>query len=86
MPGLTETKYSDAMEEELLAELRLFILVIIDGQAPSTAYVARTDGDKTYYIAGDDFISQKNLLLLGQFLTIQSSTAPVPTTTAVVIP
>ncbi len=86
IPGLTQTKYSDPMEEELLAELRLYILVIVDNKAPATAYVARTVGDQTYYIAGDDLISQKNLLLLGQFLTIQSSTAPVPTTTAVVVP
>jgi hypothetical protein len=63
IPGLTGTKRSDAMEEELLAELRLYILVIVDDRAPPTAYVARTDGDKTYYIAGDDFISQENLLV-----------------------
>jgi hypothetical protein len=86
MPALTGTKYSDTIEEQLLADLRLFILIIVDKKMPPSAYVGRAVGDVTYYIAGDDFISQKNLLLLGQFLTIQSSSAPVPTTTSVVVP
>jgi hypothetical protein len=79
------THVSDPIAEQLLDDLREFILVIEADAPPADAFAAWTERGRSYYIAGDDSISQKNLMLLNQFLTIESTATPPPSTTAIVV-
>jgi hypothetical protein len=54
--------------EELLDELREFILIIVGEAPPGDAFTAWRDGSQWYWIDHSDFISQRNLMLLSQFL------------------
>jgi hypothetical protein len=71
--------------ETLLDALREFILVIEGETPPSDAFTYWNERGHWYYIARDDYVSQRNLMLLDQILTIQSTATPPPSTTAIVV-
>ena len=64
--------YEAARAEKLFAVMRAFILVK-KGNPPADAYVSYTDSKgQSFYISGDDKISQVNFLLISQLLTMQA--------------
>jgi hypothetical protein len=75
----------DALGEEYIARnrqlglLRRYILVVVTpDRAPDSAYVAVDDHGLTYYIAGDDVVSQKNFHLLSLFMTMMAIPSLLP--------
>jgi hypothetical protein len=69
-------KAADYRMEEMLAEARRFILIIVDdhlpqNQIPYVAYSNPNNG-KWYYIAADDQVSKKNFALIAHFLSIMA--------------
>jgi hypothetical protein len=73
----------NAAVETLWEQLREYILIIQSNEAPNDAYAAWYDGTQWNYIAKDDYISQKNLMLINQFLTIQATQTPSPSLTTI---
>lgn len=68
--------YQAARSEKLFALRRSFILVLV-GEPPADAYASYTDPHgKSFYIRGDDTISQQNFLILSQLLTMQAVQSP----------
>ncbi len=61
-----------------LAELRRYILIIVDDQAPADAYVSYFDRGHWYYIDHKDTISQKNFEVVSLFLTIMAVPGTTP--------
>jgi hypothetical protein len=81
-----ENKREDVLKDlavrynQRLGLLRRYMLIIVDDRAPASAYVAYSDRGRSYYIAGDDAVSQKNFHLLSLFLTMMAvppSTQPL---------
>jgi hypothetical protein len=76
----------DPFTEYRLASARRFILIIKSDSPPASSYVSYTDGESWYYIDKSDDISQRNFVLIGQFLTIQATAAPpLPLTPTVTV-
>lgn len=69
---------SDLRREFRLATLRRYILVIQGCTLPDDAYVTYQRGGECWWIDRKDEISQTNLLLLGQILTIQAAPVAQP--------
>ena len=68
--------YQAARSEKLFALRRSFILVL-QGDPPADAYVSYTDlHGASFYIRGDDAISQQNFVILSQLLTMQAIQSP----------
>ena len=61
-----------------LGSLRRYMLIIVDDQAPSNAYVSYFDRGKWYYIDGADETSQKNFNLISLFLTMMAIPSALP--------
>ena len=65
----------------LLGTLRRYMLVIVADRLPAEpVYVSYTDGQRWYYIAKDDTVSQKNFQLISLFMTMMAvppSTQPL---------
>ncbi len=74
--------FSPLLERELNHLRRLILIVRSDSPPPSDAYVSWRDGD-WYYIDGSDSISQKNFMLIYQYMSIQSTVSSSPSLTAV---
>jgi hypothetical protein len=70
------------LERQLNHLRRLILIVRSDAPPPPDAYVSWRD-DEWYYIDGSDSISQKNFMLISQFMSIQSTVSSVPSLTAV---
>ena len=80
---MANTHRLDPTLERQLNHLRRLILIIrSDAPPPSDAYVSWRD-DYWYYIDGSDTISQKNFMLISQFMSIQSTVSATPSLTAV---
>jgi hypothetical protein len=71
--------YDEVEQETALGEQRRFILVIQDSKPPDRdVYVSiRRDGE-WFYIDKRDDVSQRNFVLLGQFLTMQAIAPQTP--------
>jgi hypothetical protein len=65
----------------LLGQLRRYILVVVDDHLPQEpVYVSYTDGQRWYYIAKEDAVSQRNFQLVTLFMTMMAvppSTQPL---------
>ena len=77
--------FEKAQLETRLAGLRRFLLIIVSENELPNAYVSYFDGKRWYSIDGADEISQKNFVLLSEFLTIQATSTPPPTLTAITV-
>jgi hypothetical protein len=75
---LQMTNTEQVLEERRLLTLRRFLLVIRSSQERPNSYVTYFDGKIWYSIDADDEISQKNFVLVGQFLTMQAIATPPP--------
>jgi hypothetical protein len=75
------TDFSSLNAELELAKLRRYVLIIVDREAPPDAYVAYRQYGYSYYIAGGDLISRKNLSLLSQIMTMQAIPSASPALT-----
>jgi len=73
---LDPTDYQGAQDEARLAFLRRYLLIIVSDSEIEGSYVSYSDGKKWYSIDADDDVSQKNFVLIGQFLTMQATTVP----------
>jgi hypothetical protein len=75
-----------AMQEEYdLGRLRRYLLIIAEPPetpAPPDAFVSYVKRGRTFYIDGNDIISQKNFALLSQFMTMEA----IPPTTPPLTP
>ena len=70
--------YRSALLEDRLHGLRRFILIIESDDERPDSYISYFDGRKWYSIDRSDEISQKNFVLIGQFLTMQATVANTP--------
>ena len=72
-------------QEMALNHLRRYILIVMSNNSPpADTYVSwRDEKGVWYYIVGNDGISQRNFMLVAQFMTIQSTVTPNPSLTAV---
>jgi hypothetical protein len=75
-------RFDPALERQLNHLRRLILIVRSDAPPPADAYVSWRD-DEWYYIEGSDAISQKNFMLISQFMSIQSTVSAAPSLTAV---
>ena len=66
-----------------LNALKRNILIIKSSQPPESSFVIWKDEGYYFYIMPDDRISQRNLLLVSQFLTIQATSTPSPSLTTI---
>ena len=71
------TNNEEILDERRLLSLRRLLLVIRSCQERPNSYVSYFDGKTWYAIDGEDGISQKNFVLIAQFLTMQAATVPV---------
>jgi len=71
-----------SLERELNHLRRLILIIQSDAPPPPDAYVSWKD-DYWYYIDGGDSISQRNFMLIYQYMTIQSTVSSAPSLTAV---
>lgn len=67
-----------ALLESRLQGLRRFVLIIESDDEIPNSYVSYFDGRKWYSIDRSDEISQKNFVLIGQFLTMQATVVTTP--------
>jgi hypothetical protein len=84
---VSETKGRNVLDNKYIKQnrrlglLRRYILVIVDDHLPlDSVYASYSDGDRWYYIAKDDPVSEKNFDLLSLFLTMMAiapSTQPL---------
>jgi hypothetical protein len=82
-----EVENSDVLKSDFidlngrLGTLRRYILIIVDDHLPrNPVYASYHDGDKWYYIAKDDVVSEKSFQLLSLFMTMMAvppSTQPL---------
>jgi hypothetical protein len=80
---MANTRKLDPTLERQLNHLRRLILIVrSDSSPPADAYVSWRD-DYWYYIDGSDTISQKNFMLISQYMSIQSTVSTAPSLTAV---
>jgi hypothetical protein len=80
---MADTRRLDPTLERQLNHLRRLILIVrSDSPPPSDVYVSWKDDD-WYYIDGSDTISQKNFMLISQFMSVQSTVSAAPSLTAV---
>ena len=70
------------LERQLNHLRRLVLIIQSDLPPPPDAYVSWKD-DYWYYIDGNDWISQKNFMLIYQYMSIQSTVSSAPSLTAV---
>jgi hypothetical protein len=75
------TDFRSLKAELELANLRRYVLIIVDREVPPDAYVAYRQYGYSYYIAGGDLISRKNLSLLSQIMTMQAIPSASPALT-----
>jgi hypothetical protein len=75
-------RFDPALERQLNHLRRLVLIVRSDAPPPPDAYVSWRD-DNWYYIEGSDTISQRNFMLISQFMSIQSTVTAAPSLTAV---
>jgi hypothetical protein len=74
--------FNPELERELNHLRRLVLIIQSNSPPPPDAYVSWKDDD-WYYIDGSDTISQKNFMLVSQFMSIQSTVSSAPSLTAV---
>jgi hypothetical protein len=74
----TERMVSFIRGNARLAELRRYILVVVDDHPAPNAYVAHFDQGKWYYIDGKDDVSKKNFELISLFLTMMAVAPATP--------
>jgi hypothetical protein len=80
---MASTRTLNPVLERQLNHLRRLILIIrSDSPPPWDAYVSWKD-DYWYYIDGGDFVSQKNFMLISEYMSIQSTVSSAPSLTAV---
>jgi len=80
---MASTRVLDPLVERQLNHLRRLVLIIeSDFPPPPDAYVSWRD-DHWYYIDGSDMISQKNFMLIYQYMSIQSTVSSAASLTAV---
>ena len=80
---MADTRRLDPTLERQLNHLRRLILIVrSEFPPPSDVYVSWKDDD-WYYIDGSDAISQKNFMLISQFMSVQSTVSAAPSLTAV---
>jgi hypothetical protein len=77
---LKMTNNEEILDERRLLSLRRLLLVIRSCQERPNSYVSYFDGKTWYAIDGEDGISQKNFVLIAQFLTMQVTATPPPLT------
>ena len=75
---LKMTNNEEILDERRLFSLRRLLLVIRSSQERPNSYVSYFDGKSWYSIDGEDEISQKNFVLIAQFLTMQATATPPP--------
>jgi hypothetical protein len=73
---------SPLLEQQLNHLRRLILIIRSDSPPPLDAYVSWRD-DEWYYIDGGDMISQRNFMLIYQYMSIQSTVSSAPSLTAV---
>jgi len=76
--SLNPTNYENSLLENRLRNLRRFVLVIESDHEIPGSYVSYPYRGKWYSIDLEDEISQKNFVLIGQFLTMQSTVTTTP--------
>jgi len=74
--------FNPELERELNHLRRLILIIRSDSPPPPDVYVSWRD-DAWYYIDGSDSISQKNFMLISQYMSIQSTVSAAPSLTAV---
>jgi hypothetical protein len=80
---MASTQVLKPLLEEELNHLRRLILIIRSESPPlSNAYVSWKD-DYWYYIDGNDSISQRNFMLISQYMSIQSTVSSTASLTSV---
>lgn len=67
----------------LLGKLKRFILVVTSNHKLENAFTSWQRNGTYYSIMSDDYISQRNLMLISQFLTIQATSTPTPSLTTI---
>lgn len=74
--------YNPLLEAELNHLRRLILIIKTDSPPPPDVYVSWKD-DYWYYIDGNNSVSQKNFMLISEFMSIQSTVSSAPSLTAV---
>ncbi len=74
--------FNPLLEQQLNHLRRLILIIRSDSPPPPDAYVSWRDGE-WYYIDGGDTISQRNFMLIYQYMSIQSTVSSAPSLTAV---
>jgi hypothetical protein len=74
--------FNPLLEQQLNHLRRLILIIRSDSPPPPDAYVSSRDGE-WYYIDGGDTISQRNFMLIYQYMSIQSTVSSAPSLTAV---
>lgn len=77
---------ANALKHRRLGHSRAYILVAQSDRPIPNAYVSISRKGRWYAIVEDDIVSKRNFALLSQILTVQSSSAPQLSPTAVVAP
>jgi hypothetical protein len=72
------------LEKYLLGARRFLVIRYGKDSAPSDAYASYRVGDYTYFIAGNDVISQRNFSFLALLLTMQAVASPAGSLTPTV--
>jgi hypothetical protein len=80
-PGADVLDFQHLYLNARLGTLRRYVLIVVADSLPSDpVYVSYSDGDRWYYIAKDDVVSQRNFQLLSLFMSMMAippSTQPL---------
>jgi hypothetical protein len=76
--NLDVSDYMSLVRETRLTFLRRYLIIIVSDAEIPGSYVSYSDGEKWYSIDAHDEVSQKNFVLIGQFLTMQATTIQQP--------